>query len=166
MNKFLTGLVAVAALSLVSQSALATDVAVVNVASILQDSQQVKDATQKIKEQFSPQQKEIQDLQAGLADQAAAMQKDEAVMSDEDKAKAAEKMAKDRQDVIQKIAAFQQALNDAQTATMKTIFDALNATISDVAKAGEYDMVIDSQFVVFNDKGDDITDKVQKAFSQ
>lgn len=170
MKKIITSVVLASAVAfsgqaLAANSAATSNVAVVNVADILHSSQQVADATQKIKDKFAPQQKKIQDAQAKLQDEMAKFDKDGAVMSDADKKKMEDQITSERQNVVKEIAAFQKSLTDAQTKTMKAIFDQLNGVIGTVAKKDGYNMVIDSQFVVYNDEANNITDEVQKAFS-
>lgn len=171
MKKLVIGL-AVAAVAFVSTPSFAdtavksgSTVAVVQVAKILQDSPMVKERTAELKKQFAKEQTAIESQQKALQDAMENMKKNDSVMSKEDKAAAAKKIAADRQGLVAQISAFQQKVSKAQSDAMKSVFDSLNLTIQAVADAEGYDVVMDSQFVVYAAQATDITATVEKAFN-
>ena len=172
MKKLVIG-VAISALALMTTTAFAADaaassgskIAIVQVAKILQDSDEVKTATANLKKEFA---KEKADIEAGQKKLQAAMEKlkkDDAVMSKKDKEAAQKKIAADRQALVGRISAFQQKVSAKQSEVMKHIFDSLNLTIQAYADANGIDAVFDSQNAIYANDTVDITDPVETAFS-
>lgn len=168
MKKLIVGL-CIAALSFCGASAFAAEdaasnVAVVEIAKVLKESPQVKKATNEMKKKFAPKQAKIEAAQKSLQKQMEEASKNASVMSKADKDKLGEKIAADRKALMADITAFQDEVSKAQADAMKKIFDALNMTIQSVAKKHGYNVVLDSQFVVYAAASHDITADVAAAF--
>lgn len=141
-----------------------TKVCVVEIAKVLHDSPQVKKDVEKLKAQFAKDQNAIETKQAALEKQMKDLKKNEAVMSDAEKAKVAKDVADQRQSLVKEIGDFQQKLTAAQKATMDVVFKELNGVIQSNAKTLGCEVVLDSQFVLWAQSQQDITAQVEKAF--
>lgn len=150
--------------SFASDTESTTRVCVAQIATILPNSPQVKAATAALKKKFSKQQGEIKALQDKVATEQKEMEKNAAVMSDEDQAAAQAVLDADNQNLVTQIAEFQQAVSAEQTTQMKIVFDQLNEVIQTYAGSNGCDVVLDSQFVVWSSPANDITADIQKAF--
>ena len=142
----------------------ATRVCVAQIATILPNSPQVQAATEALKAKFSQQQDDIKALQENVANQQKDLQKNAPTMSEDEQVAAQAQLEADNQDLVTKIAAFQQAVSEEQTTQMKTVFDELNEVIENYATANNCSAVLDSQFVVWSDPANDVTADIQKAF--
>jgi Skp family chaperone for outer membrane proteins len=169
MKKIILTLVACCSAVVSSQSFAAdlantTGVCVAQIATILPNSPQVKAATAELKKKFSKQQDEIKALQDKVTAAQKVMEKNAAVMSDEDQAAAKATLDADNQSLVTQIAEFQQAVSAEQTTQMKIVFDQLNEVIQSYADSNGCSVVLDSQFVVWSAPANDITADIQKAF--
>lgn len=140
-------------------------IAVVHVQRILQDSPKVADVNKKLQDEFQPRQEALSELQKKVQDEVADLNKNASIMDDSDKTQAQEKIAKERQDFLDKANALQQDFNKAQTEFMKQIFEDLNGVITKLAKQDGYSVILDSQAVAFADPSLDITNDVLAAFN-
>lgn len=141
-----------------------TRVAVVEIAKVLHDSPQVKKNVDQLKAQFSKDQKAIEAKQAALETAMKDFKKNDAVMSAADKAKTEKTIAEQRQSLVQEIGTFQQKLTAEQKKIMDSVFKELNQVVQKIAKEQHFDVVLDSQFVLYGVPAVDITAQVEKAF--
>jgi len=140
--------------------------AVVNVGEILHSSKQVQAASKALQDKYAARQKTLKSDESALQDMVAKLKKDGAVMKPEDKKKLQSDIEAKRKQLLDSIAAFQKSLSTEQSDNMKAIFDDLNNVIEKIAKQNHIDLVLDSQFVIYNADQLDLTKQVQDAFSK
>lgn len=140
-------------------------VAVVNVQQVLQQSPRVAELSKKLEGDFKARQTKINDEQKALQDELDKFKKDSATMSQKDRDAAQKKIAADRSDLVKQVVAYQQDLQKEQNKIMQGILADLNGIVSNIAKAQNYTLVMDSQAVIFAADGNDITKDVAKKFN-
>ena len=86
-------------------------------------------------------------------------------MTQKDRDATQKKIAADRADLVKQVVAYQQDLQKEQNKIMQGILNDLNGIVSSIAKAQSYDLVLDSQAVVYAGNGKDITKDVAKQFN-
>lgn len=150
----------------VSQAAdSAIKVAVVNVQQVLQQSPRVAELSKKLEGQFKDRQTKINDEQKALQDELDKFKKDSPTMSQKDRDTTQKKISADRSDLVKQVVAYQQDLQKEQNKIMQGILNDLNGIVSTIAKAQGYNLVLDSQAVIFAADGTDITKDVAKQFN-
>jgi outer membrane protein len=140
-------------------------VAIVNVQQILQQSPRVAALSKKLEDQFKDRQTKLNDDQKGLQDQLDKFKKDSPTMSQKDRDAMEKKITSDRTDLVKRVVAYQQDLQKEQNKVMQGILSDLNGIVSAIAKQSSYDLVLDSQAVVFSSNGVDITKDVAAKFN-
>lgn len=164
--------VAMAAVSM--QPAFAVDaamkVAVVNVQQVLQQSPRVAALSKKLESDFKARQTKIAGKQKALQDELEQFKKDSAdakKMTQKDRDAAQKKIASDRSELVKEVVAYQQDLGKEQNKVMQGILSDLNGIVSTIATGKGYNLVLDSQAVVFTaDKANDLTKDVAKQFNE
>lgn len=141
-----------------------SNIAVVNVQQILQQSPKIADINKKLQDQFKPRQQNLLAQQKSLQDEMDNFKKNSATMSDKDKEAAQKKLNDEQADLVKKVTAFQQDLNKEQNKQMQSVLSQLNEIISGIAKKNSYSLVFDSQAVIYAKDGTDITKDVAKQF--
>lgn len=140
-------------------------VAVVNVQQVLQQSPRVADLSKKLEAEFKTRQTKIGDEQKALQTELDNFKKESPTMSQKDRDATQKKIAADRADLVKKVVAYQQDLQKEQNKVMQSILGDLNGIVSTIAKAQNYNLVLDSQAVIFAADGNDITKDVAKQFN-
>lgn len=140
-------------------------VAVVNVQSILQQSPRVVQLSKKLEGDFKARQTKIGDEQKTLQDALDKFKKESPTMSQKDRDATQKKLATDRADLVKQVVAYQQDLQKEQNKIMQGILGDLNGIVSNIAKTQHYNLVLDSQAVIFAADGNDITKDVAKEFN-
>lgn len=170
--KKLSGLVSIILLSAGIGAAQAADtaapqikVAVVNVQQVLQQSSRVTAMSKKLESQFKERQQKITDEQKALQDELDKFKKESPTMAQKAKEDMQKKIANDRSELVKKVVAYQQALNQEQAKVMQGILGELNGIVGKIAKNKSFALVLDSQAVVYSENGADITSEVAKEFN-
>lgn len=140
-------------------------VAVVNVQQVLQQSPRVAELSKKLEGQFKTRQTKINDEQKTLQDELDKFKKESPTMAQKDRDAMQKKIASDRADLVKQVVAYQQDLQKEQNKVMQGILNDLNGIVSTIAKAQNYNLVLDSQAVIFASDGNDITKDVAKQFN-
>ena len=149
-------------------SAFAVDtmkVAVVNVQQVLQQSPRVADLSKKLENQFKARQTKIGDEQKSLQDAMDKFKRESPTMSQKNRDSMEKKIAADRANLVKEVVAYQQDLQKEQTKVMQGVLGDLNGIVSNLAKDQHYNLVLDSQAVIFAENGNDITKEVEKKFN-
>lgn len=140
-------------------------VAVVNVQSVLQQSPRVVELSKKLEGQFKERQAKIGEEQKSLQDELDKFKKESPTMSQKDRDSMQKKIASDRSDLVKQVVAYQNDLQKEQNKIMQGILGDLNGIVSTIAKNQGYNLVLDSQAVIFATDGNDITKDVAKQFN-
>lgn len=145
-------------------------VAVVNVQQVLQQSPRVAALSKKLESDFKARQTKIAGKQKALQDELEQFKKDSGdankKMTQKDRDDVQKKIAADRSELVKEVVAYQQDLGKEQNKVMQSILTDLNGIVSTIAKGKGYNLVLDSQAVVFtSDKANDLTKDVEKQFN-
>ena len=144
----------------------APKVAIVNVQQVLQQSPRVTALSKKLEDQFKDRQTKLNDDQKTLQDELDKFKKESPTMSQKDRDAMEKKITADRTDLVKRVVAYQQDLQKEQNKVMQGILADLNGIVSTIAKKSSYDLVLDSQAVVFSANGVDITKDVAAQFNK
>lgn len=140
-------------------------VAVVNVQQVLQQSPRVAELSKKLENDFKSRQSKINDEQKSLQDELDKFKKESPTMTQKDRDATQKKIAANRSALVKQVVAYQQDLQKEQNKIMQGILNDLNGIVSTIAKAQKYNLVLDSQAVIFAADGNDITKDVAKQFN-
>jgi outer membrane protein len=141
-------------------------IAVVNVQQLFQSSPKIADLNKQLQAKFKPRQDKLIAQQKSLQDELDKYKKESVTMNQKDK-DAMQKRISDDQASLQKDATeFQQDLSKEQSKIMKGVLASLNEIISGLAKTNNYQLVLDSQAVIYAVDKSDITKDVEKAFDE
>ena len=141
-------------------------IAVVNVQQLLQQSPKVVEQSKKLEADFKDRQQKINDQQKALQDQLDSFKKESPTMSQKDRDAMQKKITDERADLVKKVVAYQQDLNKEQGKIMQNILSNLNGIVTDIAKKGGFNLVLDSQAVIYAADGTDITKDVASQFNK
>src|SRR3990167_5506491 len=160
----LAGMVNAAEMS--SPKAAATQIAVLNVQQVLQQSPRVAELGKKLEAEFHNRQAKIGDEQKALQTSLDQFKQQSPTMSQKDRDAMQKKISTDRAELVKKVVAYQQDLQKEQNEVMQSVLRDLNNVVSSVAKQQSYSMVLDSQAVVYSANSTDITKTVADQFNK
>ena len=146
--------------------AQSSQIAVINVAKILQNSSRVRMINSAIRSKFQPQQARLAAQDKMIRHDMAKLKRNGSVMSASQKKNLQETISKDRQDFAKNAALFQRTLATARNKAMKEVVDSLNMQIKNVANKRGYSMVLFSQAVAYPGNAPDITREVSLNFNR
>lgn len=166
MFAFLTAVSLFAGSSIVLAADAATGqvIGVVNVQQIFQQSPKIADLNKKLQNQFKSRQEKLVTAQKKLQKEVDQFKTEGPTMTAKNKDKLQQKIVDDQASFSKDATAFQQDLSTEQNKIMKNVLAQLNEIISSLAKKNHYNLVLDSQAVVFASDGVDITKQVSKEF--
>ena len=141
-------------------------VAVVDVQSILQSSPKVAAANKTLQNRFKTEQNNLVTSEKKFQDDAMKFRKDSSVMRKKDRDNLEKKLIDERKALQAKQMEFQQRVMEAQNQEMQKIVGELRSIVNTVANSKGYDMVIQSNAVVYTDKKFDLTEDVSKLFNK
>lgn len=144
----------------------APTIAVVNVQQLFQSSPKIADLNKQLQAKFKPRQDKLIASQKSLQDELDKYKKESPTMSQKDKDALQKKISDDQASLQKDATAFQQDLNKEQSKVMKGVLSQLNEIISGMAKSSNYQLVLDSQAVIYATDAADITKQVEKAFDE
>ncbi len=141
-----------------------SNIAVVNVQQVLQQSPKIADINKKLQDQFKARQQKLLAQQKSLQDEMDKFKQESPTMAAKDKDAMQKKISDDQASLVKQVTAFQQDLNKEQNKQMQGVLGQLNSIISDLAKKSNYSLVLDSQAVIYAKDSSDITKQVAKEF--
>lgn len=159
-------LIAATGMQAIAADASQFKIAVVNVQQVLQQSPRVAELSKKLEAQFKDRQSKINNEQKALQDSLDKFKKESPTMSAKDRDATQKKIAADRADLVKQVVAYQQDLQKEQNKIMQGILSDLNGIVSSIAKAQNYNLVLDSQAVIYSAEGHDITKEVGDKFNK
>ena len=136
--------------------------AVLDVPKILKASPQMEATANHLKKEFKPRQDKIVALQKSLQENQAKMKRDTAVMSQGDLRKLGDKINNDQRDLRRLEEDYMADARAAQKEAMSKIIKKINELVKKVAEKGQYDLVLQKEYVAYADDKIDITDQVIK----
>ena len=162
--KLLKGLVAaciaVASLHAAAQEA-APRIGYVNTDRILRDSAPAKAAQQKLEQEFSRRDKELQELAARLKQTSERLERDASVIQDSERQRRQREFAELEKDFQRKQREFREDLNQRRNEELAQVVEKANRVIRQLAEQEKYDFVL--QEAVYASPRVDITEKVLRA---
>jgi len=159
-------LVAAATLAAAASLAVAqeaTRIGFVNTERILRDAAPAKASQQKLEQEFSRREKELQDTAARLKSMSERIDRDAAVMSDTDRQRRQREYADIEKEFQRKQREFREDLNQRRNEELSQVIEKANRVIKQIAEQEKYDIIL--QEAVFASPRIDITEKVLRALS-
>jgi len=159
-------LVAAAALAAAASLAVAqeaTRIGFVNTERILRDAAPAKASQQKLEQEFSRREKELQDVAARLKSMGERIDRDGAVMSESDRQRRQREYADLEKEFQRKQREFREDLNQRRNEELAQVIEKANRVIKQIAEQEKYDIIL--QEAVFASPRIDITEKVLRALN-
>lgn len=135
----------------------------VNTERILRDAAPAKASQQKLEQEFSKRDKELQELAARLKSIAETLERDAAVMADSDRQRRQREYAELEKDFQRKQREFREDLNQRRNEELAQVIERANRVIKQIAEQERYDVIL--QEAVFASPRVDITEKVLRALA-
>lgn len=135
----------------------------VNTERILRDAVPAKSAQQKLEQEFSRRDKELQEMSARLKSLGERLERDAAVLSDSDRQRRQREFAEVEKEFQRKQREFREDLNQRRNEELAQVIEKANRVIRQIAEQEKYDVIL--QEAVFASPRVDITDKVLRALS-
>ncbi|RPH66189.1 MAG: OmpH family outer membrane protein [Burkholderiales bacterium] len=135
----------------------------VNTERVLRDAGPAKSAQQKLEQEFSRRDKELQDTAARLKSLGERLERDTAVMSESDRQRRQREFAEVEKEYQRKQREFREDLNQRRNEELAQVIEKANRVIKQIAEQEKYDVIL--QEAVFASPRIDITEKVLRALS-
>lgn len=130
---------------------------------ILRDAAPAKAAQQKLEQEFSRRDKELQEMAARLKSLGERLERDAAVSTEGDRQRRQREFAEVEKDYQRKQREFREDLNQRRNEELSQVIDKANRVIKQIAEQEKYDMIL--QEAVFASPRIDITEKVLRALA-
>lgn len=140
-----------------------TKIGFVNTERILRDATPAKSAQQKLEQEFSRREKELQDMGARLKSLGERLDRDASVMSDADRLRRQREFSDLEKDFQRRQREFREDLNQRRNEELSQVIDQVNRAIKQIAEQESYDLIL--QEAVVASPRIDITDKVLRALA-
>lgn len=135
----------------------------VNTERILRDAAPAKASQQKLEQEFSKRDKELQDLAARLKGLGERLERDGAVMAEAERARRQREFTELEKDFQRKQREFREDLNQRRNEELAQVVEKANKVIRQIAEQEKYDFVL--QEAVFASPRVDMTEKVLRALA-
>jgi len=135
----------------------------VNTERILRDAVPAKAAQQKLEQEFSKRDKELQELAARLKAMSERLERDAAVLSETDRVRRQREFSDLEKDFQRKQREFREDLNQRRNEELAQVVERANRVIKQIAEQEKYDFVL--QEAVYASPRVDITEKVLRALA-
>lgn len=151
-------------LSVGALTAFADDakIAVVDLQKIMQTSNQMKTIQQKLEKEFKPRRDKLLAMENELKKDMENFKRDSTIMSQSQKKELEKKIVAAQQKFEREGQQYQQELSTAHNEAMEELYTKIRKSISKVAEASKYDLVLQKDAAPFNTAKLDITDRVIK----
>ena len=133
----------------------------VNTERILRDAAPAKAAQQKLEQEFSRRDKELQEMTARLKSLGDKLDRDAAITTDSERQRRQREIAEVEKEYQRKQREFREDLNQRRNEELSQVIDKANRVIKQIAEQEKYDLIL--QEAVFASPRIDITDKVLRA---
>ncbi len=164
MRKILLSVVSAVMLMGVAGSAAAADaslkIGIVDMQQIIQKSPQLATINDQLNKQFKARQDKVIAAQKNLQAETDKYNRNSATMSSADRTKAQDQITADHASTQSMMVDFQRDLNTAQNQAMQTLIGQVTGVVSKIAKAGNYDLILQRAAAPYANNDMDITDQV------
>jgi outer membrane protein len=133
---------------------------------ILSDSLPAKQMLAKLKQDFEKRVTDLQDMEARVKNAQAKLEKDAAVMSDADRAKASRDLNDMAKEFQRKQRELQEDINQRRNEEYEVVQNRVIKVVKQVAEENKLDLVVQAGGVAYFNPRIDITDKVLKALNK
>jgi len=140
-----------------------TRIGFVSTERILRDAAPAKAAQQKLEQEFSRREKELQEMAARLKSMGERLERDAAVMSESDRQRRQREYADVEKDFQRKQREFREDLNQRRNEELAQVIEKANRVIKQIAEQEKYDIIL--QEAVFASPRVDITERVLRALA-
>ena len=138
----------------------ATVIGYVNFGKLLQNAPQAKDIQSKLEEEFAPRQRDLRNQQKKVKDLEDSLIRDAAIMSEKELVDAEREVVQLRRDFKRDREEFNEDVNIRKNEEFGELQRVISETVSDVAKAEKFDLVILNEAVAYSSERVDLTSKV------
>lgn len=168
MSKRVRYVVAAAVVALAGP-AIAQDAAlrigVVNSERILRESIAAKAAQQRLEQEFSRRDKELQETAARIKQLGERLERDLSVLSDTDRGRRQREIAELDREFQRRQREFREDLNQRRNEELASVIERANRVIRQIAEQEKFDLILQGQETVFASPRLDMTDKVLRALN-
>ncbi|URJ25345.1 OmpH family outer membrane protein [Candidatus Blochmannia ocreatus (nom. nud.)] len=163
MNKWIYMLSAIVWITQVLPANAANKIAIVNVSSVFQNSSQRAKVIKQLEHEFKERANDLENMENELQLQMQTLQRDGNTMKTEERNKLEKSLISQREIFTNKAKEFQKDNHSRQTEERDKILNTIHNLVTNIAKQENYDIVIDSNAVVYNNSYiADITNSVMK----
>lgn len=150
----------------IASFAAADKIAVMDFPKILKNSPQMDALSNKLKKEFKPRQDKIIALQKTMETDQSKLKRDASVMSEKDMLSLREKIANNQRDLRRLEEDYLADARASQKKAMGQIVQKVNKLVKKVAEQGNYDLILQKEYVAFASGKIDITDEVIKELAK
>ena len=165
MKKFFSQLSLALMVGVVSLTAYADEIRIgfINTDRIFKEANTAKQAQQKLEQEFSKRDKELNDAGAALKSAVEKFEREAPTLSESQRLSRQKQLGEQDRDFQRKRREFQEELNARKNEEFQLVLERANRVIKQVAEAEKYDLVL--QEAVYINPKHDITDKVLKVIN-
>ncbi|MFC3909712.1 OmpH family outer membrane protein [Legionella dresdenensis] len=138
-------------------------VGVVDLQKIMQTSSQMKAIQQKLEKEFKPRRDKLVAMEDGLKKDMEKFKRDSAILSQSQKKELERKIIATQQTFEREGQQYQQELSTAHNEAMEDLYSKIRKSITKVAEAGKYDIILQKDAAPFSVDKLDITAEVMKS---
>jgi outer membrane protein len=138
-------------------------IGLVNTERILRESTVAKAAQQKLEQEFSRREKDLQEAAARLKQLSERLERDASVLNDSDRQRRQREFADQDKDFQRKQREFREDLNQRRNEELAAVIERANKVIRQMAEQEKYDLIL--QEAVYASPRIDITDKVLRSLN-
>jgi outer membrane protein len=143
-----------------ASSLTAVKIGVIDMQQIMQQSAQAVSLNKQLQTQFQPRQQKLVTAQKNLQAEMSTFNKNGPTLNDADRTKTQNQILADRTSFQQMVQSYQQDLSTAQNQAMQKFMGNVQNAVSDVAKQGNYTLIVQRAAAPYADPSLDITKQV------
>jgi outer membrane protein len=140
-------------------------IGVVNSERILRESTAAKAAQQRLEQEFSRREKELQDTAARIKQLGERLERDVSVLSDADRSRRQREIADLDREFQRRQREFREDLNQRRNEELASVVERANRVIRQIAEQERFDLILQGQETVYASPRLDMTEKVLRALN-
>ena len=148
-----------------SAEAQQLNIGVVNSQRLLAEAPQMKAATTKLKQEFDKREADLHDMKDRIEATQTRYQKEDARMTDAERAKAQRDLGDMVKDFQRREREFQEDFNQRRNEEYEAAFSKVKKVLMQIAQDSKFDIILQDSGVAYNSQRVDITDKVLAALN-
>lgn len=147
-----------------TQSAM--KIGVIDVRSIMEKSDDVKNIEAELEKEFKPKMEQVKALEQGLREDVEKLNRNKEVMSESERTRLEQQIQANQKEYYALQTKFQKESSEKQQKMMQEFFDKMNDKVSVYAKKHGYDLVLISDAVPYKTDQVEITDAIMEALKE